>query len=290
MVPQKIYIAWILLIFFLVYICTLAVIQSCREKLKQSDEGCDRNEEWESIGNHTFFKRASAFYFVDSALLRLHYMGLSNRDHSFTLQVIVLKDGQVIAQFDASQILNQTMWQTGEYYSGSLTAYLSDLYIDKNSLSSYQMKVIVGDSVTQEQTDTYINVKIKSLISNPTEKKGSLLCTKCFNTSNNDHYYYMKWWMDLDRETGFDKIIMCDQRVNPTIDSLFKEFEVSVETITIKFLPTFESDFKYSQLNYLKSDASMSLGDNKQADNNKMNCIDMLILNECYLDNIDKYT
>lgn len=258
---------------------------------EQFDEECDRTGEWQSISNHAYFKRAAAFYFADANLLNMYYLRLGTRSHAFALHVVLFQANKPVAEFNVSNTTSRHIWSASKYFFGVLNANFSGIKIDSTKLSTYKMQVLVKDVPSGQQADTYMNIKIKNLKTESSAKKGSILCAKCFHLTHKDDYLSMKWWVEVSKQAGFDKVSICDQQIedHPSFRSLFKKNEDFLIVNKLRCIPNLQALPKYLSYKYLKTYAKMEWSGTGIADINKMDNLNMLIINECYMENMDKY-
>lgn len=254
------------------------------------DQLCDQIGEWESLGRHAFFKRSAAYYFVDAGLLNMHYLKLAGHVQNFTLSVQLIKDDEIIDTFNVSNTTIREVWSAGEYLFASLRSQFSSIHLtNQQNTTGYQMKVIVFDTSNQTQTRSYINIKIKFLKTDSNQKNSTMVCAKCFHGSHKDYYLTMKWWLELNQRAGFEKVSMCDHQIedHPDILALYKQHAGFLDLRKLRCIPNLLPPDKFGSYKYFKN-YNMASG-SFEPDVPKIETINSLVLNECYLDNIDKY-
>jgi hypothetical protein len=73
-----------------------------------------------------------------------------------------------------------------------------------------------------------VNMRVKRMSRDGFEKrKGSIVCAKCFYLTKADDYLTLRWWLELNRVTGHDRVFMCDHAIEKdrVFDELFEEYK-----------------------------------------------------------------
>ena len=269
-------------------------LSSNDQKRIDYDNNCDKYGEWETIDNNVFLRRTGAFYFIDSNLFNIHLLRRGSMHHNFSLTVTILENADKAYKTVATIRVNDTklrhLWSTSKYFSAAINAHLA-YDLSGLDLNSIEIKVLVTDKISGNTTKAYLNVKMKNLRSDFASKKSSMVCTKCLHLTKKDDFFALKWWIELNRIAGFEKIYLCDHAIenHTSFSDLFDEFKGFLTVGTLKCMPNIQGLAKYSKYKYLKSYKQMEWAESGKHDVTKMDAVNILIINECYMEHIDKY-
>jgi hypothetical protein len=284
--------------------------QTARPHNMSFDEYCDKHGEWIAIKNNVYVKKTAAFLYIDANLVRIHILRRGSLQHEFSFQVKILKrtglmdstTGLNKYRIEANFFLNQTAVlhavSSSKYFYNVLSAQLNlSEYVSRTDLTSrsrmLKVMVLVWDKTRHESADAFVNLKLKQLRSthNYNQRKGSLVCSKCFYLSKSDDFVTLKWWLELNKRTGHDNVYLCDHAIekHPDFDLLFKEYAGFIRLDRLKCLPNLQSLEKYVKYKYLKSYRMLEWAETGQYDVTKYEVIMQLIQNECYSNYFDKY-
>jgi hypothetical protein len=103
-------------------------------------------------------------------------------------------------------------------------------------------------------------------------------------------YLTFRWWVELNKHMGYEKIFISNQSIenHASFHEIFNQNKDFLELSTLKCIPNLQ-DFRHvANFTYLKKFSDLIYGIGEYAVL-KFELINVLILNECYLDNIDKY-
>jgi hypothetical protein len=264
------------------------------------DEWCKEYGEWENLGVNVFFKRTAVYYFMDTNMfhmLMLVKSGIKTINYSLNVKVIDKKSS--FREKVTNLVLNSKaisvnlVFVIGEYNYTSLSAKVdfSSLNIDIKEQDSIRIQIMVEDQSTKNKTDQPLEAKIKNMTNSYTQKKGSMICTKCYHFTESKHYLSLRWFIELNREIGYEKIFMCNHSIenHPSFDKLFRDNQDYVQLAQLKCLPNLQHSVKrFENFTYLKRYQQIVFNDVIH-DEIKYGVIMILVMNECYLDNIDKY-
>ena len=132
-----------------------------------------------------------------------------------------------------------------------------------------------------------LKVKIKLLKSPFDSKKTSLVCAKCLYLDRESSIRSTEWWIKINKQISYDRIELCKQTFSKDVDKVFEKYADFVGISDLKCIPNMYSSYQ-SQWKYFKG-FNQLVEDNGQFDVYKVEVINQLILNECYLSNIDKF-
>ena len=115
------------------------------------------------------------------------------------------------------------------------------------------------------------------------QKKDAMICSKMFYLDTKD-YKKLNWWLEINRKNGFKKIVLYNNSIPNTKDfnNLFLKYQDFIE---IKPMHYFPDIFQNSQKFVEKMQDLYKPWQNIF----EINVFEILLFNECYLDNIDKY-
>jgi hypothetical protein len=194
----------------------------------QFDEYCDKNGEWESLSRHYYFKRAASFYFSDACLLHMSFIADQSITQSrFSLELIVEYAHQIISAKLTNNIDVSTRWMVHEYNlmqmsaSFNLTRFLIEQNLPENNyrpveLDKLKLTVYVNEYYANMTTKSGIEVVVKNLKNiDDSVKKTALVCSKCYRMNKTiQNTRLLKWWLDLNRNIGYDKVVLCNHSID----------------------------------------------------------------------------
>jgi hypothetical protein len=107
-----------------------------------------------------------------------------------------------------------------------------------------------------------------------------MICTKCFHLKESTDFESLKFWIELNKLNGHDKISMCDHAIenHANFNSLFETYKDFVELGSLKCLPNLQANPKFINFTYLKRYSSLEYGDTGNYDVTKMELINRLVL------------
>lgn len=260
------------------------------------DDYCDKYGEWETIDDHVFFKKSAVFYFVDMDLLRIHLLRHGSMRHEFIIFVTLLQsDGTNFTTLPTFGLYSKDLelkfvHSSSKYFYSVIDARLDAMkhQLKIVDLTKTRILLIVKDLVSDSQTNNYLNVKIKRFYGGEENKKGSLVCSKCFYLNSDSERVALKWWIELNKMSGHDNVFMCDHAI-PDSNQLAQEYADFVIMDKLKCIPNIQSNANYTRYKYLKRHTMLEYGTTGQFDVTKYEVIMRLVQNECYLNYRDKY-
>ena len=240
------------------------------------------NEEWESLKNRQFFKKASLFYFSDLNLLMINFISL-NQESSFYVQVFLKSaDNEFSKIYKTSQIKKIYRIASAEFKILMLNLDPESInFLNKNKNTTFSIKIL--DNHLESNIQNSISVKIKKFQSS--SKKNLIICSKCLFNYSNKKSGSLKWWIELNKRLGYQKISLCNYSIenSDVYAKMFEKYSNFVEITQLKFIPDMNQDengapkfiqnFKFSERNF----------------HVYFDLITEFILNECYYNNLDQY-
>ena len=260
------------------------------------DQKCDKYGEWESIDNNVFIKRNAIYYFIDSNWLRIHVLRRGSLSQNFSLHVKLTDNShKVKAKFFINQTRLMHGFSSSKFFFSMIDANLDftqpDLKYLKDSMKDLKMSLRVREIISRNQTLAYMSVKMRNIIGKKfSEKKGSLMCAKCFYLNKTDGLLPLKWWIEVNKQGGYDNVFVCDHLMqkHPSFDELFETHKEFLILGRLNCIPNLQGLEKYLKLKYINY-TQMEYMNTGEFDVTKMDTINKLILNECYMEHMDTY-
>ena len=132
-------------------------------------------------------------------------------------------------------------------------------------------------------TKNSITLKVKNLRETDELKKEAMICSKIYELNGED-YKILKWWFQLNKDIGFEKIVIYNNTIQDSknFDNIFTMNQNFVKVLQIQCFPNFFNSNKFlRKISDLKFQNERDWG--------LRWLFEVLIFNECYLENIDKY-
>ena len=250
---------------------------------------CEKSQEWEILDDDIFFRRDASYYFNDQEYVLLHI--IANKDPNLNLQFIVyvLLNDIIVAKvliknfkFYKYEVFGNdgfyNLFEVKSYFKlNSILEKFNILpEIDKINL---EVKIKYNSQITKVP----IKLKIKNIKSKQISKnQQSMICSKIYQLKNDD-YKTMKWWFEINKKIGFNKIVIYNNSIQNSkkFQDLFSYYENFVQVRQIQCFPNlFESKY---QKTFLRNLNEFKLKYEQRW------LFEVLLFNECYLDNIDIY-
>jgi hypothetical protein len=255
-----------------------------------------RNQIWEQLDENTFFKRTSAFYIIERHLLRVFLVcNPQSKNELFAKIKIELEGNQVYfihlkdGYTKQHAAFGNYLWKSLNFNFDLLKYFQFENY--ENIFKSKKSFHLYVSNSNSDETLHHIDVKMKFIRrrSNKT-KKNSIVCSKCFWYKSSD-YKDLFWWIELHKLAGYKKVFFCNNSIPDTqeFNEIFEKNKNFIELSQLNYLPNFmdnNNDNRSSKShNYLSS--YQQLGSYYHVDSDLFN---MMITNECFLNNTDKYS
>ena len=269
-------------------------------KLKTTDfnKYCDLKEEWINLSNRFFFKKGAAFYIIEESRIRLFYLTKSHFVKGLKLKIVIRIDNKDELEINALGY-SGTPWFVDVYGS---CVYDSNFNLTKiiheqknidliKNLHRIKVFIFVKDSLRNAITNTPMELKLKYL--NREKKKSAILCAKCLYLNANE-YRYLNWWIELNQRAGYEKIVLCNQSLESNHKNIYpigfseiiQSYGDFIELEQLECIPNFNEDIKHYAQYY---DSFKMLKMNGHFNGLLVETINIIVLGECYLNNIDKY-
>ena len=240
------------------------------------------NEEWESIKNRQFFKKNSLFYFSDLNLLVINFISLKPSS-TFILQIFLKSSNNEFNRtYETSRIQRVTKVMSAEFNVLMLNLDSESVkFLSNNLNTNFSLKII--DNKLNSDIQNSINVKIKKFNNN--SKKNSIICSKCLYNYSNKRSESLKWWIELNKRLGYQKISLCNYSIENSdiYTNLFKKYSNFVELTQLKFVPDLDQNENgppkfIHNLNFTQRKFHIYF-----------DLLAEFMINECYYNNLEKY-
>jgi hypothetical protein len=180
------------------------------------DKYCEEFGEWQMLRKREIFiKRTAVFYFLDADKLLIQMImrpELHTLPAAFLVRVTLLKNRRVVSSFEAQRRYTHVRMHEFRFnYSATFIEATPNNNLEQMYLSeqfdSMKVKVIHEKNRNKNKhTDEFLNAKIKYIQGDASKKKGVMFCGKCLRFTKKDDFNDLKWWIQMLRRTGFDKI------------------------------------------------------------------------------------
>ena len=254
------------------------------------------------LGRDTFFKRSASFYLHDAGFIRLHSLS-SAPFAAYELFVDVRVKNKLVVRghrIDTNAIQTGAPWTVRGYSFGfldarfNLSALLPSTSSFANLSTDVDIRVKVRDANTNKSTGRELRVEAKLLLGNFEAKRSAMVCAKCFYLSNERDLLSFRWWLELNKRSGYEHVSFCNQSIEASADfkRMFYTGEnahyLSVNDLTC--VPNLQ-DMSDSKPFYFTAFSSLEEHANGlvSMDIYKIEVINQLVVNECYLRHVDKY-
>jgi hypothetical protein len=206
------------------------------------DEYCDQYGEWSSIGNDVFIKKNAAFFYSDVSLIRIHLLRRGSLNHSFSLNVRILKkkpesaerkniknEFVIYSDVSISQAKHEKVSSSSKYFYNIINARLNltELGLQSSDLNDLRFLVKVWDTITN-RANSYVKMRVKQMSPvNFDKRKGSMICGKCLHLTKADDYLTLRWWLEMNRIAGHDNVYVCDYAIekHQAFTDLFDQYK-----------------------------------------------------------------
>lgn len=254
-------------------------------------EKTPRNEIWEQMNEWVFFKRTSSYYIIEKSVLKAYFISKDDFKSSIDMIMVVEYKNKAISQTFKINNVSYEEKESRSNYRLKLLSFKFNLLetfdlTDYSLISNLLVYFVQGDNPTHG-TQYPLKVTIKHLQSKT--KTGSMICSKCYYFRNKDDYKYLLWWIELNKQIGYDKIQFCNQSI-PNNKEFYQIFDVYKDFIEVKqfhSIPNFKNLRNLSpyEHDYLTDYTQLS---EDQFDWN-LDGYHVLYTNECFLENANKY-
>jgi hypothetical protein len=254
-----------------------------------------RNEVWEQMNHWIFFKRTSCYYIIEKSLLKAYFISKDTYNGSID---IILQIQYLDNSYSHAFVTNNVDYQEKESRSNyrlNLLTFEFNL-LETFSLADYKMIsnmfVNFRDGNNSNYSTQYpLKATIKRLQTQV--KSGSIVCSKCFYFQNRNDHKFLRWWIELNKQIGYSKIVFCNQSIPNTkeFNQIFDAYKDFIDLKQFHFIPNFnnlnERHISPYEHDYLTDYFQLSPSQRKYDWN--VDGYDVLHTNECFLENADKY-
>lgn len=220
-------------------------------------------------------KTFECLLFVDLGLLKFFYVASSRVPFNITTELSVhSQEGDVLRRENISDSPSY-VYSIGNYMIKIVEAKLPGDVVKEENDSMY-LSFYSG----RQKTNVPLEVKIKTS-GKYSEKRSAIICSKCFFLNSEEDYRNFDWWLELNRNIGYEKVSFCENSIDL---AYFKHQANLIETESLKCLPNFiknTSKEKYlTSLTQLRYNGVFSYA--------STDIFNVIITNQCYLKNLDK--
>ncbi|RNA36293.1 hypothetical protein BpHYR1_016590 [Brachionus plicatilis] len=270
MILKRIFLTLSFLIFMQVL---LGITKDWENEKKLINKYCFLNGDWLVLSDIYFFRKQSTFIFIDASLIVVSFLHPTIEKPRFEYSVHPEKSINSNFRINSTKTIRfKKDLLDGTYMLSKIFIWLDqNQSIDTNS--RYLLKIENGDS------DTVLILRNKLLRNDRKEKKNILICTKIF-FNNSQRFGEYRDWIRMNRLFGVDNI------------QGYKfpgDFEGMLESITLKSVNCIPNLLKSKKTNELSNIDFFYKDPGIWEFYRKMDLINLLLINECYLENMDKY-
>lgn len=257
-------------------------------KIEQSlthAEYCTKHSEWIKLSQNVYSKKDFHFYFIDEAKFRGFIVCRLGSTESFAIKLDIYNRNGFIMSYETDLILN-VPWFVDEYGHASTYADfdLKKILNTKTELSGdISVNVSYLNKQTKEYSKQYAKLKIKYLRPRSeneyASRKSALLCTKSLYLAKNQHNE-LNWWIEINKRIGYTNLAIYNNSIpsTPQFNRVLSQNKEFIQLVQLKCIPNFLN----SQKEYLEFYEELTYSI-------KMDVISGVVINECYLENVDKY-
>jgi hypothetical protein len=177
------------------------------------------------------------YYFIDEQFGRAIFLAHSKQNkYDFTIQLNIYKNDHVILTkqietyriekeiFDAHHIRIYSL-----YLDFKLADALESEHVNFiNNPNDYKMNIFIINNINNQTTQSPIELKIKNLrkIKNDPKVEYAMVCSKCFQYTDDTWPTNYKWWFELHKQIGYSKIRFCNNSIpnTPAYNDVFYEY------------------------------------------------------------------
>jgi hypothetical protein len=261
-------------------------------------------DEWQILNNNVFIRIKTAFYFVDENKISIF---LACLDEIFANNLNYLKLSVTITLYDKTNLskkLSQINLENVQIHAftrkkpyqtnGELSAFLGFTDLNKtlslDLLTQIQMNLDISafDTKSNVTTSTQPGSIIVAIKHRYTQARSIYFCAEPSYLEERDHAY-MKWVIELNRQIGFDRIIISNSSVPNTklYNTIFEKNKDFVDVVQYNYLPNFMQPNSSKRFVNHYEDLAVNgdfFGNNIQY----IMPMDAMAYTECLFNNLDK--
>ena len=244
-----------------------------------NNEIYDDDLEWEKLDN-IYFKRSAVFYFVEESLLTALYLADGKHAYDIDLTAYFKNNNHYNLKIKSNDIkilnVKNLFW---------FEINVTDNFFKFQSNLLQRMLISFTDK-SNVTTLNPINVKIKHKIQ---EKKGNLICTKCYQLSQ-DQIPDLMWWIELNKELGYD-IVYCNNSLqyDKNFELFLNERKNFIKVVQMSYFPYFYNKSSIYLNEFEEISKYLKYSNGKMSFTHQRNSYELIQYNECYHDNKNKY-
>ena len=251
---------------------------------------CDN--EWEVLDDKFYFKKSAAFLFIDVKHTFIYFVARYPFSQKFNLKLMVYKKNGIenLTEINLKNVLSYKYTIYDNY--GPYGLYALKAFYDVNELKSYgninELTIKAFPFLTERKiTSNSIILKIKNFRGIDGLKKEAMICQKIAYFNGNS-YKDLEWWFTLNKKIGFDKIVLYNNSIanEKNFNDLFYKYKDFVEIRQMQCFP----DVINNTNSYVRNIKDLTFGKIYVKGSRRVqNFYSVLVYNECFLENIDKY-
>ena len=141
----------------------------------------------------------------------------------------------------------------------------------------------------KKATTTAIDLVVKQFKSDKKLKKHSIVCSKIYRFFHSENAKQFKWWIEMNKIHGYEKVVIYNNSIENSdgLNLMFEQYKDFVEVVQFKCIPNLiEIDKKnksflqsFEEIRKLYKKYDLLYADH----------FEIMVQNECYLQNMDKY-
>ncbi len=264
------------------------------------DEYCDKYGEWESINNEVFVMRKSVFYLIDTKILYFPTIKSHGRNYSFNIRLNLFEKQnnlkfKLIRNFTLKSNSNKTektdMIASGYVSTYHIIKYDLSAYLNRHNYQNFRLLMYLKDEQSNRSTNFHLKVKLKYVNNDKVVKKGVLVCPKCFFMTQSKDLLATRWWVEMLKRGDYTNLYYCDQNIEKNVgfEEILEQNRGFFIEAKLECLPNLQRFPKYKKQKYLSKQSELEMPHSGQFNNFIFNLISQVTINQCYMDNIDKY-
>ncbi len=201
--------------------------------------------EWQKLNQNVHFRKNLAFYYLDLNKINMYLERNKNIQYKYKLLIeIIWKNNfykNYITNVNSYSLRTDDLY-VFEYIETDFNIKQLNISLNLNEKFSFKVRVEVIDNPSIS-TSKPINLITKNFnTNNNNDKKHSVLCGKTYYYENN-HLNYYKWWLNINKINGYDKIVLFNNSYGngnwSQFNDLFSKYKDLVQVVQFQCLPNF---------------------------------------------------
>jgi hypothetical protein len=193
------------------------------------------------LNENVYFRKNLAFYNSDIKKIQIYLE--RKRDIQYDYKVIIkIKFENYMIKHAENKVNSYNLKSDGEYVFEYIEIYfnLEDFIKYKYDITLTAKIEVINDPFLS--TNKPINLITKNFNHYNNYKKHSVLCGKTYYYENN-HLNYYKWWLNINKINGYDKIVLFNNSYGngnwSQFNDLFSKYKDLVQVVQFQCLPNF---------------------------------------------------